>query len=153
MHKVFRRISRLWVEASITGNPLCSTLLIMEPGHPQATEQWGELTMVDNGWLLTATHSISCLQDLAIETCLHYAITPFRSRKSHCPRCPERQLIMVSPAPRGVLVLPMEAHVEATDVESRGLRLLVEVLLGLDLLLAWFLMILLQLGRPLELLL
>ena len=34
----------------------------------------------------------------------------------------------------------MEAHVEATDVESRGLRLLVEVLLGVDLLLAWFLM-------------
>ena len=27
---------------------------------------------------------------------------------------------MVSPAPSGVLVLPMEAHVEATDVESRG---------------------------------
>ena len=60
---------------------------------------------------------------------------------------------MVSPAPSGVLVLPMEAHVEATDVESRGLRLLVEVLLGVDLLLAWFLMILQQLGRPLELLL
>ena len=60
---------------------------------------------------------------------------------------------MVSPAPSGVLVLPMEAHVEATDVESRGLRLLVEVLLGVDLLLAWFLTILQQLGRPLELLL
>ena len=74
----------------------------------------------DNGWLLTATHSISCLQDLAIETCLHYAITPFRSRKSHCPRCPERQLIMVSPAPSGVLVWRLLWRLQTWSQEAQS---------------------------------